>query len=77
VAGSPTVLIIVVSLFSLVFITAAVMLIRRKARKTQGKPMEKRKEAEASLYCTIQTTTDAVYSTIKNPQEAMDGLPQV
>ncbi|XP_026083905.1 uncharacterized protein LOC113059556 isoform X2 [Carassius auratus] len=76
VTGSPTVLIIVVFLVSLVFITAAVILIRRKA-KTQVKPKEKRKEAEGSLYCTLQTTDDAVYSTITNPQETKDVLQEV
>ncbi|XP_016379546.1 uncharacterized protein LOC107717353 [Sinocyclocheilus rhinocerous] len=56
VAGSPTVLIIVVSLFSLVFITASVMLIRRRKAKTQRKPMEEREEAQDSLYSTPQKT---------------------
>lgn len=37
---------------------SATFTLKRKARKTQGKPMEKRKEAEASLYCTIQTTVN-------------------
>uniref|UniRef100_A0A8C1IBJ2 Uncharacterized LOC109104716 n=2 Tax=Cyprinus carpio TaxID=7962 RepID=A0A8C1IBJ2_CYPCA len=56
VAGFPTVLIIVVSLFSLVFITAAVMLIRRRKAKTQRKPTEEREEAQDSLYSTPQKT---------------------
>ncbi|XP_052433798.1 uncharacterized protein LOC127974502 [Carassius gibelio] len=56
VAWSP-VLIIVVSLFSLVFITAAVMLIRRRKAKTQRKPTEERKEeVQDSLYSTPQKT---------------------
>ncbi|XP_052474078.1 uncharacterized protein LOC128030458 isoform X2 [Carassius gibelio] len=75
VTGSPTVLIIVVFLVSLVFITAAVILIRRKV-KTQVKPKKKREEAEGSLYCTLQTTDDAVYSTITNPHETKDVLQE-
>ncbi|KAF4102907.1 carcinoembryonic antigen-related cell adhesion molecule 6-like [Onychostoma macrolepis] len=63
VAGSPAVLIIVVSFFSLVFIAAAVMLI---SRKKVSKSMEEREEAQDSLYSTLQKTADAVYSTITN-----------
>ncbi|XP_026083907.1 cell adhesion molecule 2-like [Carassius auratus] len=72
----PTVLIIVVFLVSLVFITAAVILMRRKA-KTQVKPKKKREEAKRSLYCTLQKNDDAVYSTITNPQETQDVLQEV
>ncbi|KAK2902728.1 hypothetical protein Q8A67_007441 [Cirrhinus molitorella] len=75
VARFSTVLIIAVSLFSLVFIIAAVMLIRRNNARTQRKPVEEREEAQDSLYSTLQKTTDAVYSTITHRQEAKD-VPQ-
>ncbi|XP_016315584.1 uncharacterized protein LOC107668278 [Sinocyclocheilus anshuiensis] len=59
VAGSPTVLIIVVFLVSLVFITAAVILIRRRKARTQEKPVEEREEGKGSLYSTTQPQTTA------------------
>ncbi|CAM4703510.1 unnamed protein product [Leuciscus chuanchicus] len=73
VAGSPTVLIIVVSLISLGFIIAAVMLIRRKA-ETRGKPKEEGEENQVSQYSTHQTTARIVST---NLEEAEDVLQEV
>ncbi|KAL1259864.1 hypothetical protein QQF64_010441 [Cirrhinus molitorella] len=58
VAGSSIVLIIVVSLLSLVFIIAAVMLIIRWKARSQRKAMEEREEAQDSLYSTPQKPAD-------------------
>ncbi|XP_043117469.1 uncharacterized protein LOC122360714 [Puntigrus tetrazona] len=66
VAGSPSVLIIVASLVSLVFITAAAMLIRRRKAKTQRKPTEEREEAQDCLYSIPQKAA------CRNQPEAKD-----
>ncbi|XP_052474080.1 uncharacterized protein LOC128030459 [Carassius gibelio] len=59
VVASPTVLIIVLFLFSLVFITAAVILIKRREAKMKEKQVEEREEAKDSLYSTVQPQTTA------------------
>ncbi|KAK9971149.1 hypothetical protein ABG768_027040 [Culter alburnus] len=77
-AGLPTVLVIVVSLASLVFITAAVMLLQRMMAKgkPQGKPKEEGEESQVSHYSTHQTMIFAPI-VCTNIQEAEDVLQEV
>ncbi|XP_050986275.1 uncharacterized protein LOC127177826 isoform X1 [Labeo rohita] len=69
VTGTSIVLIIVVSLVSLVFITAAVIVIRRRKARAQRKPMEEREEAQDSLYSTPQKIADTYLPEADNVQQ--------